>query len=148
MVFPPRITLTTTDVSRRTKTSLRYLQSKRHRTQVMITVTVTRPTTATDGILAIQEHVEWIPAERASANRLAGTLCPHAVSLTAPYFKDCQLCGGGIVDQIIEKMQPETPIQIQMDNAPPHTGGHNVQMLNHELNEEDVHVEYTLQPPN
>jgi hypothetical protein len=55
---------------------------------------------------------------------------------------------GGIIDKIMEKFQPDSKIEIQMDNASPHTGNNSVENMNTLLEERNIDGLYILQPPN
>lgn len=97
--------------------------SKRHRTQVMITVIVSRPSLNNpdyDGTIMIQPHGSIIPCRRNSANRPAGTLEFKSHTVDSTYFFDQQVGTDGIINGIINKLSPEDHIYIQIDNAPPH----------------------------
>ena len=54
----------------------------------------------------------------------------------------------GIIDQIVAKHQVENKIEIQMDNATPHTGQGTQYYLNTILGKRDINGQYILQPPN
>lgn len=49
-----------------------------------------------------------------------------------------------MLDSIVRIMQPEAHTIIQMDNAPPHTGHHNLQRLNAEA--AALEISYEMQP--
>ncbi len=102
--------------------------SKRHRSQVMVTALINRPSGNNpnyDGCVMLQPHGDILPCRNASANRPSGTLEFINHKIDHAYFYEQQVKNDGILNGIINKINPETHMFIQLDNAPPHVGSCN-----------------------
>lgn len=124
------------------------VQHKSHRQKVMITAALTEPTETFDGKIAMIAHGDWVEAQRSSANRPRGTLEFKGKNVDADEFYDGQTKEGGILDMIVEKMQPEEFVQIQVDNAPAHTGQGVKERLQAFIENNHLEMEYVNQPAN
>ena len=85
-----------------------------------------------DGKIGLFPFFEYLPAERGSRNRPAGTPVMHCFNVTADRYLEIMTCPGGVIDTIKEKMfwAKEFPIICQHDGAPGHDGHGNMDALN------------------
>jgi hypothetical protein len=95
-------------------------------------------------------HVEFSLERRNSVNRPAGTLEAKAYSITADNFLDAMTMDEGMVEAIEDGFREhwKDTFKIQMDNAPGHTGHHNLDRLDDYLDERGFDIEFSMQPPN
>jgi hypothetical protein len=118
----------------------------------MMTAAISEPTEAFDGKVGLIFHGDIIPAHRDSQRRPRGTLEIHPKNINCDEFINGQIkvssnvedCG--IIDQIIQKKQPETFTYIQMDNASPHVGEDTMERLNEYCDKNNLMMEYRTQP--
>jgi hypothetical protein len=104
----------------------RSVISKRQIQKVMFLCAVCRPRMLAngrwfDGKLGIWPFIQWIPAERWSKNRDAGTLCPKELKMKSGVYEDFILTK--VLPAIAKKcpmMMKSKPIFLHHDNASPH----------------------------
>lgn len=92
-------------------------------------------------------HGDIRPCPRASRNRPRGTPTFYPKTVDSEEFYDGQTKNHGIIDQI-NREDRDRYITIQNDNATPHTGHGTQQKLNDYCEDNDLEMEYILQPPN
>jgi len=114
----------------------------------MFTAAVSQPNEHFNGLISIEPFVNIVFAQRNSFNRPAGSELMVPKSVNHIEFRDMQTKFNGIIDQIVAKHQVENKIEIQIDNATPHTGQGTQYYLNTILGKRDINGEYILQPPN
>ena len=101
-----------------------------------------------DGCLGVYPFVERVAAKRSSRNRPVGTFETKAVNVSAQVYFEAMASKGGIMEQIQEKCRglDVNEIVIQIDSAPPHLGGDNINKLNRLGATMDIPLKFKLQP--
>lgn len=136
----------------------RHMQSKSHPTQVMHSVGVGRPRFSQvsnsyfTGLLTIMAHIQYEEALRNSCNRPAGTMVPTPYTINAENFNEAMTMDDGLIEAIEEGIRPHVGddfvVNIQLDNAPGHTGHNNMERLAEHVQEQGYNIQFVLQPSN
>lgn len=127
-------------------------QHKSYIPHLTITAGFSQPTEDFDGKCALTCHGDYIPAQRSSARRPAGTIELHPKTVDGDEFWDSQtkvhpdLAKTGVLDQIVRRKQPDNFTKIQMDNAPPHVGNDMKERLNQFCDDNSIMTSYHTQP--
>ena len=119
---------------------------KSHIPKVMITAAFSEPTPSFDGKVGIYVHGEMVPAARSSINRLKGTMELKPKNIDAAEFYESQTKEGGLLEMIAKVKLPDQSTTVQMDNAPPHIGHHNIDLLNQYCIDHHMDISYVTQP--
>jgi len=116
-----------------------------HLTRYMTTAIIGQPNENFDGKLMLEGSTKHVAAKKNSKNRPKGTIEEKQLTITADSFLESQVREGGVLDQIALQ-RPGESIQVQLDNASPHTGHNNIFNLNQEALDRGLEVLYVLQP--
>jgi hypothetical protein len=120
---------------------------KDHRTKFMGTAVIAHPHDGFNGRVAWINHVNERFAQRNSINRPAGTIEYETYTVTAENFYDSFVRENGVISQVI-RCFPNQNVIIQIDNARPHTGEHNILRINNYCTEQNLPVRVLCQPAN
>ena len=126
------------------------VQSKRHRTQVMFLAAIAQPYGDFDGKVSMMPLVEEAVAQRNSINRPAGTIEFKSYSVDSANFYEALTMEDGMLNAIAEVMKESgvDHVIVQMDNAPGHIGKDNPAEIDQWIEENDVNMTISFQPPN
>ena len=133
----------------------RNTRNKRYIGKVMFLAAVARPRWDTtrnqsfDGKLGIWPFIEWVPAQRSSRNRPAGTLEMKSINVNKEVYKQF------IIEKVIPAIKDKwphchrgTPIRVQQDNAKPHLIAEDDPDLAQAITATGLDIRMVKQPPN
>lgn len=102
-----------------------------------------------DGKIFIEPFITITPAKRKSENREAGTLETKPMNVDAAIFQVMVLEKGGLLDRIQSTMAGISgeEILVQQDNASPHVGKRNREIINEEAQRRGLSIRFVNQPP-
>jgi hypothetical protein len=131
-----------------------HLHSKTDVLKVMFLVAVGRPQiledgTPFDGKIGIWSFTTTVLAKNNSKNRKKGTPENKLVSVNAEVYREKITGEGGVIAKIKEKMSAKKGLDIiiQQDGAKPHTGHHNVALIDEAGHLDGWKISMVTQPP-
>jgi hypothetical protein len=126
-------------------------QHKNHRNKIMVTAVICCPHDNIDGKLGIFPYVETHPAARASANRPRGAPVMASINVDNQSFYEQETRDDGVIHSIRQSILTEdceSPVIVQMDNAPAHVGLNVMEDLNDFAVDANLNLSFETQPPN